>query len=126
MYTEQGSENSASHHHTFDEIMQAKALEKAKMLETKAEKTLSPIKKKALIKQASSYHEAIGELQDMTKAEAVDWIQRNTGGHKGAEMSGAGEYKGNVWSRQTACEVLSSWPEIFSTVAGIIADKTDS
>ncbi len=112
------------HHITFDDDMQEQARRSAEKLEEKARQTDNPRLRNRLISQADSYHEAITEISGMTKAEAVDWIQENTGGKKGAEMSGAGEYAGTVWSRQTACDSLSSWKEIFTNVAAIIQDSS--
>jgi hypothetical protein len=110
-----------THHTRFDEALQNRALEDAKNMERKASLPEFRRKKTELLERAESYYRAVDEIKDFTKAEAVDWIQENAGGQKGSEMSNAGEHMGVVWSRQTACDTLSTWKEIFTTVADIIA-----
>jgi hypothetical protein len=117
-------ESSPKHHLTFDEDLVKQVITQAEKLEYKAKKSLNTFERKRLIKKADSYHEAIGIMEGMTKAEAVDWIQNAVGGKKSAKMADAGEYESEVWSRQTACDVLSSWQEIFKTIASVISSNS--
>jgi hypothetical protein len=107
----------------FDDNMRDNFTKKAEALDEEIRNENNSVKKAKLLKTADSYYEAISELEGKSKAEAVDWIQVHSGGKKGAEMDDAVEVGGYVWSRQTACHVLSSWDDILGTVSYIISKE---
>lgn len=71
-------------------------------------------------RKADSYWEAIDVAEGLTKRQAVEWIQDTQGSSDRTEMNDAVEVGGMVWSLQTACNALSSWHEILSTIAYLV------
>jgi hypothetical protein len=73
-------------HPEFDDAMREKFEKEALKLDEAIRDEGNKVKKMKMVKIADAYYEAISELDGMTKSEAVDWIQVNSGGRKGAEV----------------------------------------
>lgn len=113
-------------HYDFDDAMRDHFTKQAEILDDEIRQEKNGSKKTRLIKTANTYYEAISEADGLDKGEAVDWIQKHAEGKKSAEMEDAVDVGGYVWSRQTACDRLSSWEEILSTMSYLIGKENRS
>lgn len=82
--------------------------------------------KRGRYSSADVYRDTLDLLTGKTKREAVQLIQKLSGGHVSAELDDAGEVGGTVWSLQTACHEISTWNEIFFTVVHLLQHPTSN
>ncbi len=104
----------------FDDGIREWAEKYAKELDEQIRQTQGR-QKKIMERRAGGFWRAIGVVDGCTKAQAVAWIQEESGGGTGATMDDLGEVGGTVWGLSTACNTLSPWKTILEAVAYLVA-----